>query len=239
VPLTSAQDHKQVGEGDTGPNTGGMGAYSPAHLMTEELEQKILTRIIRPTIDGLSAQGCPFIGVLFAGIMVVNGEPFLLEYNVRFGDPETQAIIPRLKGDWLALFAAAANGVIESAGFDIAWTDKSALCVVMAAQGYPGPVIKNTVIYGIEDAQQAEDTLVFQAATKIDENGTLRSNGGRVLGITALGKDVTQAQNAAYKAVDMISWPEGFCRRDIGWRAVLSESQAEKRDLTSYKKSHI
>ncbi|MCK6417698.1 MAG: phosphoribosylamine--glycine ligase [Alphaproteobacteria bacterium] len=220
LPLASAQDHKRAYDHDQGPNTGGMGAYAPAHLMTPELEQKILERIIQPTIEGLAAIECPYIGVLYAGIMVVKDEPYLIEYNVRFGDPECQVIIPRLQGDWLEIFAAAANGWLESVKENIRWRTDTALCVVMAAQGYPGEPMKNTTIKNLEVAQEAEDVIVFHAATRRADDGTLRAMGGRVLGITAMGADVAQARDKAYKAVDMIDWPEGFCRRDIGWRAL-------------------
>lgn len=219
LPLSSAQDHKRAFDGDQGPNTGGMGAYSPAHLMTPDLEQKILTRLIQPTIEGMAKEGCPFTGVLFAGIMVVKGAPVLLEYNVRFGDPECQTLMLRLKGDALEMLLAAAQGRLAEIKDRVGWSDETALCVVMAAKGYPGDYKKNTLIEGLDEAAQVPQVQVFHAGTAKNESGTV-STGGRVLGVTALGKSVAEAKEQAYKAVDKIRWPEGFCRRDIGWRAV-------------------
>jgi phosphoribosylamine--glycine ligase len=220
LPLTSAQDHKRVGDGDTGPNTGGMGAYSPAHLMTPALEKKIIDRLIRPTIDGMAKEGCPFTGVLFAGVMVVKGEPVLLEYNIRFGDPECQALMMRFRGDLLETLLAAAEGRLSDVADDVAWLEKTALCVVMAANGYPGAYKKNTVIEGLQHAGQVDGVTVFHAGTARGANGSIVATGGRVLGVTALGENVGHAKRLAYEAVDKIKWPEGFCRRDIGWRAV-------------------
>ncbi len=220
LPLSSAQDHKRAFDGDKGPNTGGMGAYSPAHMMTPELEEKILSRLIRPTIDGMAAEGCPFTSVLFAGVMVVKGEPILLEYNVRFGDPECQALMLRLKGDVLEMLLAAAQGRLEDVSDDIAWLNKTALCVVMAAQGYPGEYKKDTVIRGLQHAGHVPGAHVFHAGTARGAGGKVVSTGGRVLGITALGQSVAEAQSRAYEAVSKIDWPEGFCRKDIGARAV-------------------
>jgi phosphoribosylamine--glycine ligase len=220
LPLSSAQDHKRAFDGDKGPNTGGMGAYSPAHLMTAELEEKILTRLIKPTIDGMAKEGCPFTGVLFAGIMVVKGEPILLEYNVRFGDPECQTLMLRLKGDVLEMLYAAATGNLSDVSDDIAWLGKTALCVVMAADGYPGEYKKNTVIRGLQHANHVPGVQVFHAGTARGAGGKIVSTGGRVLGVTALGLNVAEAQAQAYKGVKKIDWPEGFCRSDIGWRAI-------------------
>lgn len=220
LPLSSAQDHKRAFDNDEGPNTGGMGAYSPAHMMTPELEDKILSRLIRPTIDAMAKEGCPFTGVLFAGVMVVKGEPILIEYNVRFGDPECQTLMMRLRGDVLEMLLAAAEGHLESVTEDIAWLDKVALCVVMAANGYPGAYKKETVIKGLQHASQVSQAKVFHAGTVRGSGGKILANGGRVLGVTALGRDVKEAQKQAYKAVDKIDWPEGFCRRDIGFRAL-------------------
>ncbi|MCC6597886.1 MAG: phosphoribosylamine--glycine ligase [Alphaproteobacteria bacterium] len=219
LPLNSAQDHKRAFDGDKGPNTGGMGAYSPAHLMTPALEQKILSRIIEPTLKAMEQENCPFTGVLFAGIMVVKGEPILLEYNTRFGDPECQTLMMRLQGDLLEILSAAADGKLSRITPSIGWSDKTALCVVMAANGYPGAYKKQTPIDGLKAANALDDIKIFHAGTAHGENGQYLSTGGRVLGITALGATVAEAQSKAYNAVDQIHWPEGFCRRDIGGRA--------------------
>jgi len=220
LPLTSAQDHKRVFDGDLGPNTGGMGAYSPAHLMTPALEEKILERIIKPTLEGMKQENCPFIGVLFAGIMVVKGEPYLIEYNTRFGDPECQTLMMRFQGDLLDLLYAGATGALESVKKDVHWSDESALCVVMAAEGYPGEYKKNTVIRGFSEALEVKNTMIFHAGTAHNAQSEVIAIGGRVLGVTALGQDIAEAQRRAYMAVNRIKWPEGFCRRDIGWRAL-------------------
>lgn len=225
VPLTSAQDHKRVGEGDTGLNTGGMGAYSPAHMMTPELERKIDERIIQPTIRGMAAEGCPFTGVLFAGIMVVGGEPVLLEFNVRFGDPECQTLMMRFDGDLPEVLLACAEGRLAAVKDQIRWRKQAALCVVMAANGYPGAYEKNTVIK-IMPPGADDQALIFHAGTARNEAGELIATGGRVLGVTALGDSVRQACRRAYAAVDRIDWPGGFCRRDIGWRALASEEES-------------
>ncbi len=224
LPLSSAQDHKRVGDGDTGPNTGGMGAYSPAHLMTPELEQKIIERLIAPTIVGMEKEGCPFVGVLFAGVMVVNGEPILLEHNVRFGDPECQTLMLRLQGDLLAVLYACALGKLDEVRDMVRWSHQHALCVVMAANGYPGDYKKNTVIDGLQDAARV-DATVFHAGTARNSEGDVISTGGRVLGICALGDNIGHAKRLAYEAVDKINWPDGFCRRDIGWRAVEAKNK--------------
>jgi phosphoribosylamine--glycine ligase len=221
--LTSAQDHKRVGDGDTGPNTGGMGAYSPASLMTEELENKVNDRIIAPLINGMAEEGAPYSGVLFAGLMIVDGEPKLLEINVRFGDPECQPLMARLDCDLLMLTDACASGRLDEVADKIKWKNSVALCVVMAADGYPGSYIKGTVIRNIEEAGMSPDIEVFHAGTGLNESGEVVNTGGRVLGITALGESVSQAQERAYEALDKIEWPEGFCRRDIGWRAIKAE----------------
>lgn len=220
LPLTSAQDHKRVGEGDTGLNTGGMGAYSPARLMTPELEEKIIHRLIKPTIQGMAKEGCPFTGVLFAGIMVVKNEPYLLEYNARFGDPETQPIMMRFQGDLLETLYACATGKLADARGEVAWADGYAMCVVMAAKGYPGAYEKGSVIGGLAEAAQVDNVTVFHAGTALDKDGNVVANGGRVLGVTATGENIGHAKRLAYEAVDKIKWPEGFCRRDIGWRAL-------------------
>jgi phosphoribosylamine--glycine ligase len=225
LPLTSAQDHKRVGDGDTGPNTGGMGAYSPAHLMTPELEKKIIERLIEPTVRGMQAEGCPFTGVLFAGIMVVKGEPILLEFNARFGDPECQTLIPRLKSDLLQILNAAAHGKLNEIK-NVEWSDDPSLCVVMAAKGYPGDYKKNTVIRGLQETFAVEDLIVFHAGTARDAEGEFISVGGRVLGVTATGVDLREAKGKVYRAIRMIDWPEGFCRMDIGWRALKAQEDA-------------
>jgi len=219
VCLTSAQDHKRVGDGDTGLNTGGMGAYSPAHMMNPVLGQMIDDTIIKPTIDGMAAEGCPFAGVLFAGIMVVNGVPKLLEHNVRFGDPECQVLLMRLEGDLLDILYACADENLGAVKDKIFWRDESALCVVMAAYGYPGAYKKDTEIRNINDADTMPAVKIFHAGTKRVTDGRILSTGGRVLGVSALGETIADAQASAYVAVDKVNWPDGFCRRDIGWRA--------------------
>ncbi|WP_020590988.1 phosphoribosylamine--glycine ligase [Kiloniella laminariae] len=216
LPLASAQDHKRVGEGDTGPNTGGMGAYSPAPVLTPALEQQAIEQLIRPTIEGMKAEGHPYKGVLFAGLMLTDTGPKLIEYNVRFGDPECQTLCLRLKSDLLPALMATAKGNLDQVTLD--WHDETALLVVMAARGYPGSYDKNTRIDGLEQANATAGVTVFHAGTARDDNGDLLATGGRVLGVTALGSDIRAAQKAAYQAVDQLSWPEGFCRRDIGWR---------------------
>lgn len=220
LPLASAQDHKRVGDGDTGPNTGGMGAYSPAHFMTPALEAQIIEKLIEPTIAGMAAEGCPFTGVLFAGIMVKDGVATLLEHNVRFGDPECQALMMRFEGDLAEVLMAAAKGELARVKDAVRWSDEPALCVVMAANGYPGDYVKNTVIGGLDAANAVEETVVFHAGTAKNEAGEIISVGGRVLGVTARGKDVAQARERAYASVDRIEWDGGFCRRDIAWRAL-------------------
>jgi phosphoribosylamine--glycine ligase len=217
VPLASAQDHKAVGEGDTGPNTGGMGAYSPAPVVTEAIEAEVVERIIRPTLAAMKAEGAPFQGVLYAGLMIGDDGPRLLEFNVRFGDPECQPLMVRLKSDLLTCLVAAADGVLG--GFDLRWHDAAALCVVLASKGYPGAYEKGTEIRGLDAAGAVEGVTVFHAGTTAD-NGRILAAGGRVLGVTALGSSIAAAQQTAYTAVDAIDWPGGFCRRDIGWRAI-------------------
>jgi phosphoribosylamine--glycine ligase len=220
LPLATAQDHKRVGEGDTGSNTGGMGAYSPAPVMTDALCRDTLERIVQPTIRAMKAMGHPYTGVLFAGLMITRDGPRLIEYNVRFGDPETQVLMMRLKDDLLTLMLATVDGTLDKVS--ARWHDAAALTVVMAAKGYPGDVAKGSEIKGLE-AAMAEDVQIFHAGTA-RRNGRLVANGGRVLNVTALGRTVREAQARAYAAVDRIDWPDGFCRRDIGWRAAASES---------------
>lgn len=220
LPLASAQDHKAVGEGDTGLNTGGMGAYSPAPVMTEALEVDVMESIIAPTVQAMADAGTPYAGVLFAGLMITQDGPKILEYNVRFGDPECQVMMMRLRSDLLPALIAAADGQLST--FDLRWHDDAALVVVMAANGYPGSYEKGSEIKGLEAAEADDDVVVFHAGTKA-ENGKVVASGGRVLGVTAMGATVTGAQAKAYKAVDAIDWPGGFCRQDIGWRAVARE----------------
>jgi phosphoribosylamine---glycine ligase len=221
LPFGTAQDHKRVGDGDTGPNTGGMGAYSPAPVMTPALIEQTMAEIIEPTMRGMAAIGAPFTGVLYAGLMIDEAGPKLIEYNVRFGDPECQVLMMRLKDDILVLLKAAAEGGL--AHVSARWKDEAALTVVMAAEGYPGTPRKGTVISGLA-AAEAGGAKVFHAGTKL-EGDQLVANGGRVLNVTAQGADVTAAQAKAYEAVDAIDWPGGFCRRDIGWRAVEREAR--------------
>ena len=218
IAFTAAQDHKAVFDGDKGPNTGGMGAYSPAPVVDAAMTERIMRDIINPTVKTMRDMGRPFTGVLFAGLMMTKTGPRLIEYNARFGDPETQVMIPRLKSDLLSLLFAASKGFLD--GVQIEWHDKAALCVVMAAEGYPGTYKKNTVIHGFEKAAALEDSIVFHAGTARNDEGEIIATGGRVLGVTAWADDVATAQSRAYQAVDCITWPEGFCRRDIGWRAV-------------------
>ncbi len=215
--FASAQDHKRVGEGDVGPNTGGMGAYSPAPVMTEEMSARVMRDIIAPTLRGMKARGAPYKGVLFAGLMLTKDGPKLIEYNARFGDPETQVMLPRLDEDLLPLLMQCAKGALRSK--PVALSDRTALTVVFAAPGYPENPQKGSVIRGVEKAASMEGVVVFHAGTK-RQGADLVANGGRVLNVTALGADVKQARDRAYAGLDAIDWPEGFCRRDIGWRAL-------------------
>lgn len=217
VPFGSAQDHKRVGEGDTGPNTGGMGAYSPASILTPELERQVLGEIVRPTVSALAKQGHPYSGVLYAGLMLTANGPKLIEYNARFGDPECQVLMMRLESDLLELMCATAKGNLAEAE-PPRFSKQAALTVVMAASGYPGTPEKGGIVGGIAEAEQA-GARVFQAGTA-EAGGKLVANGGRVLAVTACGKTIKAAQKGAYSAVDLIDFPSGFCRRDIGWRAL-------------------
>ncbi|WP_336287957.1 MULTISPECIES: phosphoribosylamine--glycine ligase [unclassified Bartonella] len=221
IPFGSAQDHKRVGDGDTGANTGGMGAYSPAPIMTKEMVSRTLKEIVEPALRGMNEIGAPFKGILFAGLMITQKGPELIEFNVRFGDPECQVLMMRLKDDILPLFLAAAQGNLEKKSPQ--WSEKTALTVVMAAKGYPDSPQKGTVIRNIDKASALSDVKIFHAGTAL-HNGELIANGGRVLNITATGETVTYAQKRAYEAVDCIDWPEGFSRRDIGWRAIAREN---------------
>jgi phosphoribosylamine--glycine ligase len=220
LPLVAAQDHKRVFDGDRGPNTGGMGAYSPAPIVTEALAAQVMQKIIEPTVRAMQARGAPFKGVLYAGLMVKDGAAKLIEYNVRFGDPEAQALMLRLKSDLLPALLAVGEGRLRDIRLD--WHDDAALCVVMAARGYPGAYAKGTEIRGLDAAGADPDIEIFHAGTKRDGDRIV-ADGGRVLGVTARGDDIRQAQARAYAAVDKIDWPEGFCRRDIGHRAVEHE----------------
>jgi len=227
--LTTAQDHKRAFNGDTGPNTGGMGAYSPAHMMSPQLGREIEDKIIRPILDGMEAEGCPFSGVLYAGIMLVAGAPYLLEINVRFGDPECQPLMMRLDSDLLVLLTGCAQGELEEVARNVRWRDEVALCVVMAAKGYPGAYQSGSVIEGTGAADMMDGVKVFHAGTEKGPDGALRAAGGRVLGVTACGADFASAQLAAYAAIRKIKWPEGFYRRDIGWRAIAAAQGEEGR----------
>ena len=218
IPLASAQDHKPVGEGDTGPNTGGMGTYSPAPILNKDLTQEIMQKFIIPTVDGMKKEGHIYKGVLYAGLMITENGPKLIEYNARFGDPETQVLLMRLKTDLLPALIACADGTLDQINLD--WDRSAAICVVMAANGYPAEYKKGTSIKGLQKAGKIEGTQIFHAGTLLNQRGDLIANGGRVLGITSLGKDLTMAQKRAYAAVDLIDWTDGFCRRDIGWRAI-------------------
>jgi phosphoribosylamine--glycine ligase len=220
VPFGTAQDHKRAFDGDLGPNTGGMGAYSPAPVMTAAMTERAMAEIVRPTVAAMAARGTPFVGVLYAGLMITDKGPELIEYNVRFGDPECQVLLPRLESDLVDLLHRCATGRLD--GVEIAWRDEAALTVVMAAEGYPGDPKKGTVIRGVGNAE-ATGATVFHAGTALAADGALVANGGRVLDVTATGRTVGEAQARAYKAVDRIDWPEGFCRSDIGWRAVARE----------------
>jgi phosphoribosylamine--glycine ligase len=220
IALASAQDHKRVGDGDKGPNTGGMGAYSPAPIMTPAMNARVMDEIIQPTVRALKAMGAPYKGVLFAGLMITKEGPQLIEYNVRFGDPECQVLMLRLMSDLVPALVAARDGQLKS--FDLRWYGDAALTVVMAAKGYPGQYQRGTPIEGLDAAAQVEGVELFHAGTKADGNRIL-ANGGRVLNICARGKTVREAQTRAYAAVDLIKWPDGFCRRDIGWRAIARE----------------
>jgi phosphoribosylamine--glycine ligase len=215
--LAAAQDHKRVGDGDTGPNTGGMGAYSPAPVVTPDVQDQIMRTCMLPLIKAMADAGKPYTGVLFAGIMVTATGPKLLEYNVRFGDPECQVLMARLQSDLLPVLDAAAQGKL--AGLSLDWSPDPALVVVMAAQGYPGSYEKNTAIGGLEQAGAVEGVTVLHAGTALLD-GKVVATGGRVLGITAVGKTVSEARERAYQAVDRLDWPQGFCRRDIAWRAI-------------------
>jgi phosphoribosylamine--glycine ligase len=224
LPLAAAQDHKRAFDGDKGPNTGGMGAYSPAPVMTDAMCKRTMDEIIMPTLRAMSAKGMPFKGVLFAGLMITEEGPQLIEYNARFGDPETQVLMVRLMSDLLPALIASCDGQLKN--FDLRWFPDPALTVVMAAKGYPGDYEKGTRIAGLDRAEKIEGVEVFHAGTKASGDWIL-ANGGRVLNVTASAKTVAEAQRRAYEAIGLINWPEGFCRRDIGWQAVARERKGK------------
>ena len=217
LPMASAQDHKRAFDGDKGPNTGGMGAYSPAPIVDAAMSDRVMAEIVLPTLRAMTAMGAPYKGVLYAGLMIGADGPKLIEYNVRFGDPETQVLMPRLQSDLVPALLASRDGVLKS--LDLRWRADAALTVVMAARGYPGAYARGSVIAGLEDAAAVEGVDIFHAGTK-QVGGHIVSDGGRVLNVSALGATVGEARSRAYEAVSRIRWPEGFYRRDIGWRAV-------------------
>jgi phosphoribosylamine--glycine ligase len=221
LPLTTAQDHKRAFEGDTGPNTGGMGAYSPADILTTDLESRVLREIIEPTVRGLAARGTPYQGVLYAGLMLTDEGPKLVEYNARFGDPETQVMMLRLQSDLLELLYATATGAL--AGHEVRWSPETAMTVILASKGYPGSYNTGSEIKGL-DGLNHDGVQIFHAGTR-REGRRLFAAGGRVLNVSALGADIAEAQRRVYRCVDQIDWPEGFCRRDIGWRAIARARQ--------------
>ncbi|WP_159008026.1 phosphoribosylamine--glycine ligase [Bradyrhizobium sp. S69] len=220
LPLATAQDHKRAFDGDRGPNTGGMGAYSPAPVMTDAINARVMDEMIMPTLRALKAMGTPYKGVLYAGVMVTNDGPKLVEYNARFGDPECQVLMLRMMSDIVPALMACADGQLKN--FSLRWYDDVALTVIMATRGYPGDYGKGSVIRGLDEAARIEGVEIFHAGT-VAKDGQILANGGRVLNICASGKTVGEAQQRAYQAVDRIQWPEGFCRRDIGWQAVARE----------------
>jgi len=219
--MESSQDHKPIGDGDTGPNTGGMGAYSPAPVVTEDMMNQITREILVPVVDGMNRNGTPYKGVLYAGIMITGGGPRVLEFNVRFGDPETQPILARLKSDLLEVLLAVCDGTLDR--ITLEWDRRPAVCVVMASGGYPGDYEKGKKIVGLQETQQLEDVIVFHAGTK-DMDGDIVTNGGRVLGVTALGQTIRDAKERAYRAVDKIKFDGAYCRRDIADKAIKASS---------------
>jgi phosphoribosylamine---glycine ligase len=222
IALSTAQDHKRAFDGDKGPNTGGMGAYSPAPNIDAAMSARVMKEIIAPTLRAMRAMGSPYKGVLYAGLMITREGPKLIEYNARFGDPETQVLMLRLMSDLVPALLASRDGMLKR--FDLRWYDDPALTVVMAARGYPGAYVRGTVIEGLDDAAKVEGVEIFHAGTTA-EGGKILANGGRVLNVSAIGKTVRQAQARAYEAVSRIRWPEGFYRHDIGWRAVEREKK--------------
>jgi phosphoribosylamine--glycine ligase len=221
IPMTSAQDHKRAFDGDKGPNTGGMGAYSPVPVFTKDLERQTMDAFVRPTLRAMKEMGSPFKGILYLGLMLTAGGPKLIEYNVRFGDPECQVMMLRLMSDLVPALIAARDGQLKN--FDLRWYDEAALVVVMATNGYPGNYGKGSVIEGLDAAAALDHVEIFHAGTKA-ESGKITANGGRVLGVCGIGGSVAEAQSRAYAAVDKIDWPGGFCRRDIGYLAIAREN---------------
>ena len=224
IPLASAQDHKRAFDNDQGPNTGGMGAYSPAPVMTAEMTKRTMDEIVLPTVAAMREMGAPFKGILFAGLMITAQGPKLIEYNTRFGDPECQVMMLRLMSDLVPALVASRDGQLKT--FDLRWYDEAALVVVMATNGYPGQYGKGSAIAGLDAAAAMEDVQIFHAGTKA-EGDRITANGGRVLGIAATGRSVREAQSRAYAAVDKIDWPGGFCRRDIGYLAIAREKSGQ------------
>jgi phosphoribosylamine--glycine ligase len=220
LPLVSAQDYKRAFDNDQGPNTGGMGAYSPVAVMTPEMERRALDEFVMPTVRAMKQMGMPFKGVLYLGLMITDTGPKLIEYNVRFGDPECQVLMLRLMSDVVPAMLACCDGQLKN--FDLRWYPDAALTVVMASKGYPGSYAKGSVIEGLDEAEKVDDVEIFHAGTA-SKDGRIVANGGRVLNVSALAPTVAEAQARAYRAIDLIRWPEGFCRRDIGWRAVERE----------------
>ena len=221
LPLASAQDHKRAFDGDTGPNTGGMGAYSPAPIIDGAMNARVMAEIVQPTLRAMKALGAPYKGVLYAGLMITAEEPKLIEYNVRFGDPECQVLMPRLMSDLAPALLASRDGVLKS--LDLRWHQQAALTVVMAAKGYPGAYAKGSAIEGLPEAAAVDGVEIFHAGTRQDGGGRIVASGGRVLNVSALGATVSEAQARAYAAIARIRWPEGFYRHDIGWRAIARE----------------
>ncbi|PXF47519.1 Phosphoribosylamine--glycine ligase, chloroplastic [Gracilariopsis chorda] len=227
LPLASAQDHKAAYDGDKGPNTGGMGSYSPAPVCNDELREQIMRKVVVPTMEGMKKEGREFRGVLYCGLMVdKQGQAKVLEYNVRFGDPECQVLCTRMRSDLLELLYRTATSRLGADDFVIQWDPLSAVVVVLAAKGYPGSYEKGSVIRKIDEADALDGVTVYHAGTKRSESSEFVAAGGRVLGVTATGVNIREAQRLAYEAVDVIDWPEGFCRRDIGWRAIEREQKA-------------
>ena len=220
LPLATAQDHKRAFDGDTGPNTGGMGAYSPAPVMTGAMSQRVMDEMITPTLRAMAAMGTPYKGVLYAGVMMTKDGPKLVEFNARFGDPECQVLMLRLMSDVVPALLACADGQLQH--ISLRWYDEPAITVILATKGYPGDYGKGSRIEGLDAAAAVEGVEIFHAGTKRDGSG-FTANGGRVLNVCAIGSSVSDARTRAYRAVDLIRWPEGFCRRDIGWRAVARE----------------
>jgi phosphoribosylamine--glycine ligase len=217
VPMPSSQDHKAIYDGDQGPNTGGMGAYSPAPVVTSEISEKVMKKIMIPTIKGMAAEGRKYRGILYAGLMIDKGEPWVLEFNTRFGDPETQPLLVKMKNDLLPVLEATITGNLKE--MQIEWDARPAVCVVMASSGYPGKYEKGKIISGLEAAEQVKEAFVFHAGTAWN-NGKIVTNGGRVLGVTALGNSIQEAINQAYKAVSKITWEGVYHRKDIGSKAL-------------------